>query len=265
MVVVGISLGGTPGCGVSIDGGATEVENSHVVEGEGTGRSRSRAVIGRADRPRAGSSDWSRTGSSHTSLLNRARGITVSPGTNSRDVVVVGISLGGTPWCGVSIDGGASRPGASPSNLSISSNLASEAARVLLLVGPELDLQGPRLAGGREDLSNSLFICSIKLFGYPLNPQEIALGNVKGLTPDVNLLSCRHLDLPVALGLVGVVLGEVGRFDGNLLSISEISLSVLAAQSFHLILWEEGLLCRPCICSCNSSEEDEELHPEKPL
>lgn len=56
MVVVGISLGGTPGCGVSIDGGATKVEDSHVVEGEGTGRSRSRAFIGRADRPRAGSS-----------------------------------------------------------------------------------------------------------------------------------------------------------------------------------------------------------------
>merc|ERR1719341_1045564 len=234
MVVVSISLGGTPGCGVSIDGGATEVENSHVVEGEGTGRSRSRTVIGRADRPRAGSSGWSRAGSF---LLNRARGITVSPGTNSRDVVVVGISLGGTPWCGVSIDGGASgvenshvvegegagrsssraiigdaactRTSAShgsrprPSNLSKSSDLASEATCVLLLVRPELDLQGPRLAGGREDLSNSLFICSIKLFGHPLDPQEIALGNVKGLTPDVNLLSCRHLDLPVALGLVG--------------------------------------------------------------
>ena len=51
VVVVGISLGGTPGCGVSIDGGATKVEDSHVVEGEGAGRSRSRAVIGRADRP----------------------------------------------------------------------------------------------------------------------------------------------------------------------------------------------------------------------
>ena len=49
MVVVGISLGGTPGCGVSIDGGTSEVEDSHVVEGEGTGRSRSRAVSGGAD------------------------------------------------------------------------------------------------------------------------------------------------------------------------------------------------------------------------
>ena len=59
IVVVGISLGITPGCGVSIDGGATEVEDSHVVEGEGTGRSRSRAVIGRADRPYiAGEKSW---------------------------------------------------------------------------------------------------------------------------------------------------------------------------------------------------------------
>ena len=48
IVVVGISLGITPGCGVSIDGGATKVEDSHVVEGEGAGRSRSRAVIGDA-------------------------------------------------------------------------------------------------------------------------------------------------------------------------------------------------------------------------
>merc|ERR1739846_708 len=64
VVVVGISLGGTPGCDVSVDGGTSEVEDSHVVEGEGTGRSRSRAVSGGADGPRAGSSGWSRTGSS---------------------------------------------------------------------------------------------------------------------------------------------------------------------------------------------------------
>ena len=53
MVIVVISLGGTPRPGVSIDGGTAEVENSHEVEGEGTG---SRAVSGsrvsgRADRP----------------------------------------------------------------------------------------------------------------------------------------------------------------------------------------------------------------------
>jgi len=145
--------------------------------------------------------------------------------------------------------------------LSISSDLASEATRVLLLVGPELDLQSPGLAGGREDLSNSLFECSIKFFGHPLDPQEIALGNVEGLAPDVHLLSGGHLDLPVALGLVGVVSRVVGSLDGHLLSISEISLSVLAFQGFHLIPCKEGLLGGPCICSCNSSEEDEELHP----
>ena len=39
--------------------------------------------------------------------LNRARGITVSPGANSTDMNIVGISLGGAPRCGVSIDGGA--------------------------------------------------------------------------------------------------------------------------------------------------------------
>merc|ERR1719317_712757 len=61
-----------------------------------------------------GSSDnrsWSSCGSRSScsggnSLLNRARGITVSPGTNSTDMNIVGISLGGTPRCGVSIDGG---------------------------------------------------------------------------------------------------------------------------------------------------------------
>ena len=38
--------------------------------------------------------------------MNRARGITVSPGSNSKDMIVIGIRLGGTPGCGVSIDGG---------------------------------------------------------------------------------------------------------------------------------------------------------------
>ena len=46
--------------------------------------------------------------------------------------------------------------------------------------------------------------------------QEIPLENVKGLAPDVDLLVSRHLDLPVALGLVGVVRGVVGTLDGNL-------------------------------------------------
>ena len=43
--------------------------------------------------------------------MNRAGGITVSPGINSRDMIVVGISLSGTPGCGVSIDGGAAGVG----------------------------------------------------------------------------------------------------------------------------------------------------------
>ena len=47
-------------------------------------------------------------------------------------------------------------------------------------------------------------------------PEKVSLANVKVLTPNVHLLAGGHLDLPVALGLVGVVLGEVGRFDGNL-------------------------------------------------
>ena len=50
MVVIIISLGRTPG-GVPIDGGTAEVEDSHELEGEDTGRSRSRAVYGRADQP----------------------------------------------------------------------------------------------------------------------------------------------------------------------------------------------------------------------
>ena len=47
MVVISISQGGTPR-GVAIDGGTAEVEDSHEVEGEDTGRSRSRAIIGDA-------------------------------------------------------------------------------------------------------------------------------------------------------------------------------------------------------------------------
>ena len=50
-----------------------------------------------------------------------------------------------------------------------------------------------------------------------LYPEEISLENIKGLAPDVNLLASRHLDLPVALGLVGVVLRVVGSLNGNLL------------------------------------------------
>ena len=45
-------------------------------------------------------------------------------------------------------------------------NLASEATRVLLLVGPELDLQPPGLAGGRDDLSISILECSDNLVGH---------------------------------------------------------------------------------------------------
>ena len=115
----------------------------------------------------------------------------------------------------------------------------------------------------------------------------------------MHLLVGRHLDLPVALGLVRVVLGEVGTLDGDLvqevrisrvaksikkdlLSISKAGLSVLAAQGFNLILGEKSLLGVPRICClnginenhklffwvfdsyCNGSEEDEELHQENP-
>jgi len=132
--------------------------------------------------------------------------------------------------------------------LSKSSNLASEATSVLLLVGPELDLQPPGLAGGRDDLSISILECSDNLVGNLPDPQEISLEKVKGLAPDVHLLVGGHLDPPVALRLVGVVSGVVGSLDGNLLSISEDINSVLAAQGFHLIIpFEEGLLCVPCI------------------
>jgi len=55
MVVVSISLGGTPRLGGPIDGTA-KIEDSHEVEGEDTGRSRSRAVYGRTDGLRSGSS-----------------------------------------------------------------------------------------------------------------------------------------------------------------------------------------------------------------
>ena len=43
--------------------------------------------------------------------MNGARGIAVSPGTNTRDMVIVGVSLGGAPGSGVSIDGGTSKVG----------------------------------------------------------------------------------------------------------------------------------------------------------
>ena len=45
MVVVSISLGGTPRLGVPIDGCTAKVEDSHEVEGEDTFGSRSRAII----------------------------------------------------------------------------------------------------------------------------------------------------------------------------------------------------------------------------
>ena len=50
IIVVGIRLGDAPRSGVSVNGGAAVVDDSHVVEGEGTDRSRSRTVSGRADR-----------------------------------------------------------------------------------------------------------------------------------------------------------------------------------------------------------------------
>ena len=43
-------LGDAPRSGVSVNGGAAVVDDSHVVEGEGTCRPRTRAVSGRADR-----------------------------------------------------------------------------------------------------------------------------------------------------------------------------------------------------------------------
>ena len=94
-------------------------------------------------------------------------------------------------------------------------------------------------------------------------PEKVALEKVKGLAPDVHLLVGRHLDLPVALGLVRVVLGVLGSLDGhlvhnrkishvtsgedqgNLLSISQVALSVFAAQT-----------CIPGICRLEKSESD---------
>ena len=88
----------------------------------------------------------------------------------------------------------------------------------------------------------------------------------------MNLLASRHLDLPVALGLVGVVLRVVGSLNGNLwikhednemvadkiffsnlLSISKGVLSVLAAEGFHLVLGEESFLWVPCVCSLKTT------------
>ena len=48
MVVVGVSLCGAPRCRVSIDGGAAKVGDSHVVEGEDTGRAHCRSSVGEA-------------------------------------------------------------------------------------------------------------------------------------------------------------------------------------------------------------------------
>ena len=88
----------------------------------------------------------------------------------------------------------------------------------------------------------------------------------------MHLLPGGHLDLPVALGLVRVVLGEVGTLDGDLvqevrisrvaksikrdlLSIGKAGLPVLAAQGFNLILGEESLLGVPGICRLNGTNE----------
>ena len=54
-------------------------------------------------------------------------------------------------------------------------------------------------------------------------PEKVALEKVKGLAPDVYLLVGRHLDLPVALSLVRVVLGVVGSLDGHLVHKKRIS------------------------------------------
>ena len=89
----------------------------------------------------------------------------------------------------------------------------------------------------------------------------------------MHLLVGRHLDLPVALGLVRVVLGEVGTLDGDLVqevrisrvaksikrdlfSTSKAGLPVLAAQGFNLILGEKSLLWVPGICRLNRTNEN---------
>ena len=54
-------------------------------------------------------------------------------------------------------------------------------------------------------------------------PEEVFPDEVKGLAPDVHLLVGRHLDLPVALGLVRVVPGVVGSLDGHLAQKMKIS------------------------------------------
>ena len=60
-------------------------------------------------------------------------------------------------------------------------------------------------------------------------PEEVALEKVEGLAPDVHLLVGRHLDLPVALGLVRVVPGEVGTLDGDLV-VQEMRISRVAKR-----------------------------------
>ena len=50
IIIVGIRLGDAPRSGVSVNGGAAVVDDSHVVEGEGTDRSRSRTISGGAHR-----------------------------------------------------------------------------------------------------------------------------------------------------------------------------------------------------------------------
>ena len=46
--------------------------------------------------------------------LNCASGITVSPGINSRDMVIVGVGFGRTPGFGVSVNSGAGGDGDAP-------------------------------------------------------------------------------------------------------------------------------------------------------
>merc|ERR1719394_848062 len=67
------------------------------------------------------------------------------------------------------------------------------------------DFEATRLAGRRDVLPKASIKASVQLGGQSFHPEEVALEKVEGLAPDVHLLVGRHLDLPVALGLVRVV------------------------------------------------------------
>jgi len=61
-----------------------------------------------------------------------------------------------------------------------------------------------------------------------LNPELVAPLDIKGLAPDMNLLTGGDPDVPVALGLVWVVRRVVGCLNGHLLSISQGVATILA-------------------------------------